>query len=133
MPSDVNRSARAIRALSLVALLALCFSSTSIAAKSERTVARSSIAGSWSGTYTGVFSGTFKLHWKQTRSRLTGSITLSRPGGTYTITGTVHGSKIAFGAVGAGATYTGSWTGKSMSGHYNTPQGGGRWSAHKTS
>jgi hypothetical protein len=45
----------------------------------------------------------------------------------------VQGSAIRFGAVGAGATYTGSVSGKSMSGRYKTPQGGGPWSAHKTS
>jgi hypothetical protein len=45
----------------------------------------------------------------------------------------VRGSAITFGAVGAGATYTGSVNGTSMSGRYKSPQGGGAWSAHKTS
>jgi len=45
----------------------------------------------------------------------------------------VHGSGIKFGAVDFGATYTGSVSGKSMSGSYRSPQGGGTWSAHKTS
>ena len=31
-----------------------------------------------------------------------------------------------------GATYTGSVSGKSMSGSYKTGQGGGKWSAHKS-
>jgi hypothetical protein len=44
----------------------------------------------------------------------------------------VHGSAINFGAVGAGATYTGKVSGKSMSGNYESPKGGGTWSAHKT-
>jgi hypothetical protein len=38
-----------------------------------------------------------------------------------------------FGAVAAGTTYTGAVSGKSMSGSYKTPQGGGKWSALKTS
>ena len=100
--------------------------------KPKRHVA-SSIAGKWSGKYSGAFSGTFKLHWTRSGSTLSGSITLSNPSGTYSIKGSVHGSKIAFGALAAGATYTGAWSGKSMSGHYNTPKGGGPWSAHKTS
>jgi hypothetical protein len=65
--------------------------------------------------------------------RLSGSIALSNPSGKYGISGSVHGSAITFGAVGAGATYTGSVSGKSMSGSYKSPQGGGKWSAHKTS
>jgi hypothetical protein len=91
-----------------------------------------SLAGTWSGKYGGAFSGTFKLHWTQHGSRLTGSITLSYPSGKYPITGSVRGDAIKFGAVGAGATYTGSVSGRSMSGHYLTPRGGGTWSAHKT-
>ena len=128
-----NRIARVIPVLSLALLLAPCCSSTSIAAKSQRGTVRPSLAGTWSGKYSGAFSGTFKLHWKKTGSTLSGLITLSNPSGTYSIKGSVHGGKIAFGAVGAGATYTGSWLGKFMSGHYKTPKGGGSWSAHKTS
>jgi hypothetical protein len=45
----------------------------------------------------------------------------------------VHGGAITFGAVGAGAKYTGSVSGSSMSGTYSSPKGGGSWSAHKTS
>lgn len=48
------------------------------------------------------------------------------------MTGSVHHGKISFGAVAVGAAYTGTWSGKKMSGHYNTPKGGGPWSAHKT-
>jgi len=91
-----------------------------------------SLAGTWSGTYNGAFSGTFKLHWTKTGSHLGGSITLSNPSGSYGINGSVHGTAIKFGAVGAGATYTGKVSGKSMSGNYETPKGGGTWSAHKT-
>jgi hypothetical protein len=46
----------------------------------------------------------------------------------------VRGSTIAFGAVGAGATYTGTVSGTSMSGKYQAAgTTGGTWSAHKTS
>jgi hypothetical protein len=91
------------------------------------------LAGTWSGKYSGAFSGTFTLHWTQSGTTLKGSITLSSPHGTYTINGSVKGSAIKFGAVGAGATYKGSVSGKSMSGTYKSPQGGGSWSAHKGS
>ena len=48
--------------------------------------------------------------------------------------GSVHGSTIQFGTVGGpGITYSGSASGGSMSGRYQTPGGGGTWSAHKTS
>jgi hypothetical protein len=43
----------------------------------------------------------------------------------------VQRSAIKFGAVGVGATYTGTASGTSMSGSYKSPQGGGKWSAHK--
>jgi hypothetical protein len=89
------------------------------------------LAGTWSGTYSGAYSGTFTLRWKQSGSRLTGSIKLSRPSGTYPITGSVQGSAIRFGAVGAGATYTGSVSGRSMSGRYKSGPRGGAWSAHR--
>ena len=94
---------------------------------------RTSLAGTWSGRYNGAFTGTFTLHWTQTKSKLHGTIALSNPQGTYGINGSVNGSAISFGAVGAGATYTGSVSGKSMSGSYKSPRGGGKWSAHKTS
>ena len=95
---------------------------------------RSTLAGTWSGHYSGAFSGTFTLHWTETGSKLTGSITLSSPSGTYGVTGSVNGTAIKFGAVGAGATYTGSTSGtRSMSGSYKSPAGGGTWSASKTS
>jgi hypothetical protein len=92
-----------------------------------------SMAGTWSGRYSGAFSGTFTLHWTQSGSHLNGTITLSNPSGTYSINGSVHGTAISFGAVGAGATYTGKVSGKSMSGNYESPKGGGTWNARKTS
>jgi hypothetical protein len=91
------------------------------------------LAGTWAGKYGGAFSGTFTLHWTQSGTKLRGSIALSNPKGTYGITGSVHGTAIKFGAVGVGATYTGSVKGKSMSGKYRSPQGGGTWSARKKS
>ena len=90
------------------------------------------LVGTWSGKYSGAFTGTFTLHWTQTGSALSGSITLSSPSGKYNVTGSVHGTAISFGAVGAGATYTGSVSGTSMSGTYKSPVGGGSWSAQKT-
>lgn len=121
-----------IPVLSVAAVVAVASSSASIAAGTSSS-STPKLAGTWSGTYSGAYSGTFKLRWRQTRSSLRGSITLSSPPGTYSITGSAHGTTIAFGAVGAGATYTGSVSGRSMSGHYKTAMGGGRWSAHKTS
>lgn len=115
----------------VAALLAIWWSgTTAIAGVSASTP---HLAGTWSGKYSGAFSGTFRLHWTQSGSRLSGSIALSNPKGTYHITGGVHGSVIQFGAVGVGATYTGSVSGRSMSGKYKSPQGGGSWSARKTS
>lgn len=128
-----------------VALLAICCSgaiATAAVAPSptpkSKLQAKPKLGGTWSGKYGGAFSGTFTLHWRQSRwskrgvARLRGSITLSNPGGTYGISGSVHGKAIKFGAVGVGATYTGSVSGKSMSGSYKTPQGGGKWSAKKS-
>ncbi|HEY4348472.1 MAG TPA: hypothetical protein VGM80_12860 [Gaiellaceae bacterium] len=91
------------------------------------------LAGTWAGHYSGGYTGTFTLHWKQSGSKLTGTIKLSSPSGTFSVTGSVNGSAIKFGAVGAGATYTGSVSGKSMSGTYHAVPKGGAWSARKTS
>ncbi len=113
------------------ACLAVVCSATALGARSS--VRPSPIAGTWSGTYGGAFSGTFTLHWRQIRSRLVGSIALSKPQGTYDISGSVTRGKIKFGVVAVGAKYSGSVVGKTMSGRYHTPQGGGDWSAHKTS
>lgn len=115
------------RALAILAVVGVVVCAPALAAPAHD----SSLAGTWLGQYSGAFSGTFTLHWRQSHSRLTGSITLSNPGGTYSISGSVHGRAIKFGAVGVGATYTGSVSGTSMSGSYRTPQGGGTWSAHQ--
>jgi hypothetical protein len=65
---------------------------------------------------------------------LSGTIKLSTERSKLGLNGTVRGSTIRFGTVGSAAiTYSGSVSGKSMSGSYHTPGGGGSWSAHKTS
>jgi hypothetical protein len=95
------------------------------------------LSGTWSGQYSGAFQGTFTLTWTQTGTNLNGTIQLSPPPRTLGITGTVQGSAITFGAVG-GVSYSGSVTGSSMSGTYQTPTangatGSGSWSATKAS
>jgi hypothetical protein len=93
----------------------------------------SGLSGKWSGQYSGTYSGTFTLDWQQSGSKLSGTIVL-KPGGTQSVNGTVDGTSIKFGTVGGpGITYTGSVSGSSMSGSYQTPNGGGSWSAHTTS
>jgi len=132
-----GRRRLAIPVLASAAVLAVCCSGAAVAAAGPANTgsARASVRlpGKWAGTYSGAFSGTFRLHWRQSGHKLRGSITLSYPNGTYSLTGSVRGKAITFGAVGAGATYTGSVSGNTMSGHYKTPKGGGSWSAHKTS
>jgi hypothetical protein len=126
-----HRTARALSLLSVLALLAVCWSSASGATAPKPTRTKVTLAGFWTGTYSGPYNGTFLIHWKQVRSKLTGTIKLSSPSGTYGITGKVQNGAISFGAVDAGATYTGTWKGKSMSGKYHTAAGDGSWSAHK--
>lgn len=122
-----------------VALLTVCGTSAAGRMKThpkpKKSVSTLSLAGTWSGQYSGAFTGTFTLHWTQSGSTLNGSIALSKPSGTYTVTGSVNGSAISFGAVSAGAKYTGSISssGTSMSGSYTSPAGGGSWSANKSS
>ena len=114
-----------------VAIIVLQLATT--AAATNGRLAGGSLTGTWSGTYRGAYHGTFTLHWTQVNSRLTGTIKLSSVGRTN-ITGSVRGSTIRFGTVGnANAiTYSGSVSGKSMSGTYKTGGVGGSWSAHKT-
>lgn len=90
----------------------------------------SALAGSWSGQYSGAFNGTFKLTWTESNSKLSGKITLSDPAETTGIKGSVSGGTIRFGTV-SGAVYNGTVSGNSMSGNYETPKGGGSWSATK--
>jgi hypothetical protein len=97
------------------------------------------LSGTWSGQYSGAFQGTFTLIWQQAGSNLSGTITLAAPNLTLPITGTVDGGAIRFGTVGSAATtYSGSVSGNSMSGTYQTQTGngttaGGPWSATKAS
>ncbi|HVP75675.1 MAG TPA: hypothetical protein VMS63_06605 [Gaiellaceae bacterium] len=91
------------------------------------------LSGTWSGHYSGGYNGMFTLVWTQSGSKLTGTIKLSSPSGTYSINGSVHGGAIQFGAVTVGATYKGSVSGTSMSGTYQASPRGGFWSAKKTS
>ena len=128
-------------ALAVSAALTICCGNSIAAAASSPTASASNVraavgplSGTWSGRYSGAYHGTFTLHWTQSGSQLSGTIKLSNPSSRPSITGTVRGSTIRFGTVGSAAiTYSGSVSGKSMSGRYRTPGGGGSWSAHKTS
>ena len=128
-----HATSRLFAVLTVAALLAVVCSSSSLAAGASP----STLGGTWAGSYSGSYSGNFTIHWKQGRAgALTGTISLSRPHGTYPITGKANRNLISFGAVGVGATYSGSvaFGGKSMSGHWKSGDGGsGSWSAHKTS
>lgn len=118
-----------------VAMTICCGSSIATAASSPTVrMAGDALSGKWSGRYGGAYHGTFTLQWRQSGSRLSGTIKLSNPSSKPSIKGTVHGDAIQFGTVGSEAiTYSGSVSGTSMSGRYQTPGGGGTWSAHKTS
>ena len=126
---------RGLRLLSITALVAICCAGTALAASSTSSAhatAHSKLGGKWKGQYGGAFSGHFTIHWRQVGTQLSGTISLSKPKGTYGIGGSVNShDKIKFGAVGVGATYKGTWKGSKMSGTWNSPQGGGSWSAHK--
>ena len=119
---------RVVPALWIAAVLAVCCSGTVALAAPGSTP---HVAGTWKGKYSGAFSGTFTLTWIQVGSKLTGSISLSSPKGKYGISGNLTRKGIKFGAVAVGATYTGSVSGTTMAGKWNSPQGGGTWSAQK--
>src|SRR5690348_426911 len=93
-----RRSPRVISLLSIAALLAVVCS-VSAASAANHPTRTLNLGGKWSGTYSGAVSGSFTLQWTQSNSRLTGTITLSRPHGTYRIGGLVRGDAISFGAV----------------------------------
>ena len=118
---------------SIAGLLALACCIAAFAASTSHAATSSGLAGKWTGTYGGAVSGHFTIHWKQTGTRLHGTITLSRPSGTYGISGSVNHGKIKFGAVSVGARYTGKVRGSSMSGTWTSAQGGGSWSASRSS
>src|SRR6476659_4695165 len=124
-----NSSRRAVALATLVAAGAVLGGQLSAA-----DAASTSLSGGWSGKYSGAYHGTFTLHWTQSGTKLNGTIRLSTSRGLLGLKGTVRGSSIQFGTVGGpGITYTGSASGRSMSGRYQTPGGGGPWSAHRTS
>jgi hypothetical protein len=124
---------RRIPTLWIAALLALACSGTTLAAASASSshATTMNLAGKWKGHYSGAVSGRFTLRWRQNGSLLHGSITLSKPAGTYGISGSVNNGKIKFGAVSVGARYKGKVRGSSMSGTWTSGQGGGSWSAAK--
>jgi hypothetical protein len=93
-------------------------------------------SGIWKDTSPDTSSGTFSLSWIQTGNNLAGSITVKGTpclsGGT--VTGTINGSSISFGAVSGQVkiTYDGSISGNKMQGTYSAPTCGnakGDWSA----
>ena len=129
-----HRIARVIPVSVAAALLVACCSSTSVAAPAHVSwqQATPNLAGTWSGHYGGATSGTFTLHSRQSGSTLRGWIGLE-PSRYVPHSGNVRGSKISFGAVGVGATYAGTVSGRSMSGTWKSGNRGGSWSAHKTS
>jgi hypothetical protein len=129
-----RRITRRLPALWIAASLALACCGTALAAasaSSSHVATKSTFAGKWKGHYSGAVSGHFTIRWQQTGSRLHGNITLSNPKGKYNISGSVNHGKIKFGAVSVGAKYKGTVKGKSMSGTWTSPQGGGSWSATK--
>ena len=93
----------------------------------------SDLTGTWNGTYNGSYSGSFTVKWTQSGSDVDGTIALPSVGTTEQLNGTVSGDKITFGTVGSFAvTYSGTFSGSSMSGTYNvTGSPAGNWSATK--
>ena len=124
---------RRISIAAAVSILVVLAAAGSVTAAPDRS-ATPKLGGTWSGKYGGAVTGTFTLTWTQNaRGKLTGAIKLSRPAGTYPITGHVTGAGIKFGAVGVGAVYTGtvSALGLKMSGTWASGPGTGTWSAHR--
>ncbi len=91
------------------------------------------LSGEWKGEYSGAYTGTFVLNWKQTGSKLSGTIELSAPQTSLSLNGTVTGTTIEFGTVGSTEiTYSGTVKGDKMSGTYSVNGSpGGDWSATK--
>ena len=136
-----SRFATMAAALSVTAVVAIGGATSGVAAAKTKHHAHKparkalQLGGTWTGKYTGgKYSGNFTLSWKQTGTKLSGSLKLSNPSGSYDCTGTINGSSIQFGAVSVGATYTGSVSnnGKSMSGNWKSPVDSGSWSATKS-
>jgi hypothetical protein len=95
--------------------------------------AAASIAGTWQGTWTSKaypgLTGHFTLMFTQQGSTLSGSISITGSGciSAATITGVINGSQLTFGVVQGAETvsYTGTWSGASMSGTWVISQGSG--------
>lgn len=94
--------------------------------------------GTWQDTSPDTSAGGFDLNWTQSGTSLSGSITITGTGcmSAATVTGTLTGSKISFGAVSGRVqiTYDGTVSGdlNSMQGTYSAPDCGnatGNWSA----
>ena len=117
------------------------------AATAPPTVAASNpstgLTGTWNGTWQDTTpdqaGGTFVLMWTQNGTALTGNIVVE---GTpclsaATVTGSVNGTSISFGAVSGTNTvsYTGTISGSSMQGNYTAPSAcesaQGTWTATK--
>jgi hypothetical protein len=119
------------------AAASLVATGTTRAAPSSTAEEQAGLTGTWDGSYNGAYKGTFTLEWRQTGSKLSGTIDLSSAG-KLPIDGTVDGDKISFGTVGSTAIQSsGSVTGDSMSGSYEVADGAGSgtgsWSARRAS
>jgi len=98
------------------------------------------LSGNWSGHYSGTYGGKFTLKWQQSGNQLSGTIKISAFANAPTpLKGTVHSNSITFGTVGSQAiTYSGSFSGNSMSGTWKMQvggrsMGGGAWQASRSS
>ena len=130
-----RRITRRLPVLWIAAVLALACCGVSFAAATghHHHKGKSRLAGKWTGQYSGAVSGHFTIHWTQKGRKLSGTIKLSTPSGTYGIDGSIRAhKKLKFGAVTVGAKYKGAWHGSTMSGTWTSPQGGGSWSATKS-
>ncbi len=92
--------------------------------------------GTWQDTSPDTSNGSFAVTFVQAGNNLSGTITISGAGciTAGTVTGTVNGSTINFGAVSGQVqiTYDGTVSGNKMQGTYSAPTCGnakGNWSA----
>lgn len=115
----------------------------STTAASGTTTASSVLDGTWTGTYESSATsdrGTVKIDWKQSGQQLAGTIVVSNTPcvSNGTISGTVSGTTIAFGAVKGATTiaFTGTLSGKTIFGTYKADascgNATGTWSVVKS-
>lgn len=92
------------------------------------------LSGNWTGHYEGAFIGSFHLSLQQSGSTLTGTITLSKPALTSSVSGSFSDGEIHFGSVGSTTiTYNGQGGSSSMGGTYQVNgSSGGTWAAVKS-